>query len=218
MNESHFYLTLRVSFSHEAISQVVKVLLLYAWILSGFCHLKKVRGLRRTDAVSPCYGSRRVSAPHHQTLTSWSSAFQVCPDQTATLLSIQHTLLSTQLTLLSTRLTLLLQPFTGHCHSTPCSGSSSRSSNREQASLPSAPISLSSSSPYSLGVQLCWLCGGHFSPCLSVHTGPSVPEPGSSAAGHRRKVKGGSCLCLLLLQGVPVPCVFPQSSIIMLNK
>ena len=55
-------------------------------------------------------------------------------------------------------------------------------------------------------------------PCLSVHTGPSVPEPGSSVPGHRRKVKCGSCLCLLLLQGVPVPSVFPQSSIIMLNK
>ena len=55
-------------------------------------------------------------------------------------------------------------------------------------------------------------------PCLSVHTGPSVPEPGSSVPGHRRKVKCVSCLCLLLLQGVPVPSVFPQSSIIMLNK
>ena len=52
-------------------------------------------------------------------------------------------------------------------HPTLHSGNSSRSSNREQASLPSAPIRLSSSSPYSLGVQLCWLCGGPFIP-LSV--------------------------------------------------
>ena len=88
----------------------------------------------------------------------------------------------------------------------------------KQASLTSSPISLSSLSPHLLSIQLCWLCGVLSHPCLSVHTGPSVPEPGSSAPGHRRKVKGVSWLCLLLLQGVPVPSVFPQSSIIMLNK
>ena len=96
-----------------------------------------------------CYGSQRVSAPHPRTLSPASSALQVCPDQIPMLLL--------------TWLTLLLQPFTGHCHSTPCSGSSSRSSNK-QASLLSAPISLSSSSAQPLGVQLCWLCGGPFSP------------------------------------------------------
>ena len=91
------------------------------------------------------------------------------------------------------------------------SGSSSRSSNREQAS--SAPISISSSSPYSLSIQLCWLSGGPFSPGLSVHTGPSVPEPRSSVPGPRRKVEDGPCHSLPLLQGAPVPSVFPQPSV-----
>ena len=84
------------------------------------------------------------------------------------------------LMLLSTQLTLPLQPFSDNRTPTPArSGSSSRSSNREQASLPSAHLSLSSSSAHPLGVQLCWLCGVLSHPCLSVHTGPSVPEPGA---------------------------------------
>ena len=56
------------------------------------------------------------------------------------------------------------------------SGSSSRFSDK-QDSLPSAPIT--PSSPHPLSGQLCWLCGVLSHPCLSVHTGPSVPEPGT---------------------------------------
>ena len=91
-----------------------------------------------------------------------------------------HVCLDRILMLLSTQLTLPLQPFSDNRTPTPArSGSSSRSSNREQASLPSAHLSLSSSSAHPLGVQLCWLCGVLSHPCLSVHTGPSVPEPGA---------------------------------------
>ena len=86
-----------------------------------------------------------------------SSGLGVCPDQIPMLLS-------TQLTLLSTQLILLLQPFIdtpyqAHTHS----GSSSRSTDK-QDSLPSAPLSLSSSSTHPLGVQLCWFCVGPFTP------------------------------------------------------
>ena len=87
-----------------------------------------------------------------------SSAFQVCPDQTPMLLS--------------TRLTLLLQPFIDLPLPSPPIPPMFRKQLqvlREQASLPSAPISLSSSSPHLLGNPLCWLCGGPFSP-LSVYT------------------------------------------------
>ena len=88
------------------------------------------------------------------------------------------------------------------------SGSSSRFSDK-QDSLPSAPIT--PSSPHPLSGQLCWLCGVLSHPCLSVHTGPSVPEPGTwKGHGHRKKVEDGTCHHLLLLQGAPVPSVFPQ--------
>ena len=103
-----------------------------------------------------------------------SPAFQVCPDQTPMLLSIQ--------------LTFLLQPFIDLPLLSPPRPSMFRKQLqvlREKASLPFAPISLSSSSPHLFGIPLCWLCGGPFSP-LSINTGPSVPEPGSSVPGHRR--------------------------------
>ena len=91
-----------------------------------------------------------------------------------------------------------------HLHPPPHSQSSSRSSNK-QASLLSAPISLSSSSAHPLGVQLCWLCGGPFSP-LSVCTYWSLcPRAREQCTGHRRKVEEGTCHSLLLLQGPPCP-------------
>ena len=97
------------------------------------------------------------------------SSLRVCPDQTPTLLS--------------TQLTLPLQLFSDPSSH---SGSSSRSSDREQTSLPSAPLSLSSSTPTRCPAVLAlW---GPFSPRLSVHTGPSVPEPG---AVRRIRKKGG---------------------------
>ena len=122
-----------------------------------------------------------------------SPAFQVCPDQTPMLLSIQ--------------LTFLLQPFIDLPLLSPPIPSMFRKQLqvlREKASLPFAPISLSSSSPHLFGIPLCWLCGGPFSP-LSINTGPSVPEPGSSVPGHRRKMEDGTCHSLPLLQGAPCP-------------
>ena len=99
--------------------------------LHGFYHLQKVSGLRGTDAVLPVSNLHfNMFQPHiTRPLPPVSSGLWVCPDQTPTLLS--------------TQLTLLLQPFRDPpCQ--PCSGCSSRSSNREQASLLSAPTSLSS--------------------------------------------------------------------------
>ena len=84
------------------------------------------------------------------------------------------------------------------------------------ADCPHQPFQLIPLLTRCLDVLALWAILSHVR--LYVHTGPSVPKPGSIAAGHRKKVKGGSCLCLLFLQGVPVPSVFPQSSIIMLNK
>ena len=169
---------------------------------SGIYQLQKVRALRELMQPHLCPAMGPILVQPHITrpLPPVSSGLGVCPDQTPTLLSAQ-------LTLLSTQLTLLLQPFSDPSSH---SGSSSRSSDREQAS--SAPINTSSSSPYSLSIQLCWLCGVLSHPCLSVHTGPSVPEPGSSVPGHRR-VEDGTCHSHLFRQGAPVPSVFPQPSV-----
>ena len=136
----------------------------------------------------------------HITRPPASSALWVCPDQTATLLS--------------TQLTLLLQPF-----STPPPHVQETAKGQQTgffADCPHQPFQLVPLLTWCLAVLALWAVLSHIR--LYVHTGPSVQELGSIAAGHRRKVKGGSCLCLLLLQGVPVPSVFPQSSIIMLNK
>ena len=134
------------------------------------------------------HGSCPGSAPYPRSPPPALSSLRVCPDQTPTLLS--------------TQLTLPLQLFSDPSSH---SGSSSRSSDREQTSLPSAPLSLSSSTPTRCPAVLAlW---GPFSPRLSVHTGPSVPEPG---AVHRIQKEGGSCRSLWLLQGALVPSVFPQ--------
>ena len=148
-------------------------------------------------AMDPFLAQPHITRP----LPPASSAFQVCPDQTPMLLS--------------TQLTLLLQPFIDLPQPSPPIPSMFRKQLqvlREKASLPSAPISLSSSSPHLFSIPLCWLCGGPFSP-LSIHTGPSVPEPGSSVPGHRKKMEDRTCHSLPLLQGVPVPSVFPQLSV-----
>ena len=96
------------------------------------------------------------------------------------------------------------------------SGCSSRSLNREQASLPSAPISLSSSSleTHTNSRSSCAGFVGVLSQPPSVcNTGPSISEPGSRVPGHRRKVEDGICQSLLFLQGEPVILVFPQPSV-----
>ena len=69
VNESHFYLPLRVSFSHEFISMVTEVHDFYSfmlwtqWILSA----TEGEGLMWTDAVLAVssHGSHPGSAPHH---------------------------------------------------------------------------------------------------------------------------------------------------------
>ena len=63
--------------------------------------------------------------------------------------------------------------------------------------------------PPRLSIQLCWLCVGPFSPRLSVHTGPSVPESGSSAQDTRRWVLPFPPA----LPGGALPSVFPQPSV-----
>ena len=70
------------------------------------------------------------------------------------------------------------------------------------------PRSLSSSTPTRcVAVRALW---GPFSPPLSVHIGPSVPEPGSSAQDTEGR---RPCHSLPLLQGAPLPSVFPQPSV-----
>ena len=70
------------------------------------------------------------------------------------------------------------------------------------------PRSLSSSTPTRcVAVRALW---GPFSPLLSVHIGPSVPEPGSSAQDTEGR---RPCHSLPLLQGAPLPSVFPQPSV-----
>ena len=158
VKESHFYLPLRVSFSHEYIniSQVIKVCDFYnyiLWISYGFYHLQKVRGLRWTDAVSS-HGSRHDPAPHPLNLPPpLSSGLQICPDQTPC--CCLHSLPSSP---------SQLPPSPSH------SGSSFRSSDREQAFFffLSAPLSLPNSSPLSYPAVLV-LWGAPFSP-LSVCT------------------------------------------------
>ena len=170
------------------------------WTLNGFCHLQKLRGLRWTDGVSSCFGDHamdpvlvqpRITRPLRPT----SSGLQVCPDQT--------------LTLLSTQLTLLLQPFSSP---SPLTFRKQLQVLKEWASLLSSPISLSSSSPHLLSVQLCWLCGGPFSP-LSVCTYLSLCPRAREQCPRTHKVEDGPCHSLLLLQGAPVPSVFPQPSV-----
>ena len=138
----------------------------------------------------------------HITRPPASSALRVCPDQTATLLS--------------TQLTLLLQPFSTpppHVQET----AKGQQTNRFLCRLPSSAFP---AHPLTHSVSGCaGSVGDPFSRpsvCTYWSLCPKTREP--IAAGHRKKVKGGSCLCLLFLQGVPVPSVFPQSSIIMLNK
>ena len=117
-----------------------------------------------------------------------------------------HVCLDRILMLLSTQLTLPLQPFSDNRTPTPArSGSSSRSSNREQASLPSAHLSLSSSSAHPLGVQLCWLCGVLSHPCLSVHTGPSVQRKRTVSQGTEGRWKTGPAVPSSSSRGRPCP-------------
>lgn len=98
------------------------------------------------------------------------------------------------------------------------SGCNSMSSNGEQILLLYVPSSFFHLVPHTLDIQPHWLCGVLSHSHLSVHTAcPHVPEPGSSALGHRRKVKDGPCHSLLLLQGAPVPSVFPQPSVMRLT-
>ena len=125
-----------------------------------------------------CYGSQRVSAPHPRPLLPASSALKVCPDQIPMLLF--------------TQLTLLLQPFSDHAP-LPHSGCSSKSSNREQASFLSAPSAFPAH-PHTHSVSSHDDFAGILSHCcLSVHTGPSVSEPGRSVPRHRR-LKTSFCL------------------------
>ena len=142
--------------------KVIKVREFYImlWTLNGFCHPQKMSGLGWTDGLSPVSscGSCSGSAPHPRPPPPALSSLRVCPDQTPMLLS--------------TQLTLLLQPFIDLPLPSPPIPPMFRKQLqvlREQASLPSAPITLSSSSPHLLGNPLCWLCGGPFSP-LSVYT------------------------------------------------
>ena len=117
-----------------------------------------------------CYGSQRVSAPHPRTLSPASSALQVCPDQIPMLLL--------------TWLTLLLQPFSDYAPF-PHSGCSSRSSkNRLLSCLPPSAFPVHSHT-HSVSSH-DGFAGVLSHPCLSVHTGPSVSEPGSSVLGHRK--------------------------------
>ena len=139
-----------------------------------------------------------------------SSDLGVCPDQTPMLLSTQLTLLSTQFThLLSPSWTHLPPP---NLHPPPHSQSSSRSSNK-QASLLSAPISLSSSSAHPLGVQLCWLCGGPFSP-LSVCAYWSLCPRAREQCPRTQKEGGGWALPFppAPLGGVRALCLPPALS------
>ena len=131
--------------------------------------------------MSSC-GSCPGSAPNHRPPPPALSSLWVCPDQTPMLLS--------------TQLTLLLQPFLD-----PSShlGSSSRSSDREQASLPSAPAALPALPP--LGVWLCGLCGVLSHP-ICLHTGPSVPEPGAVC---RIQKEGGPAVPSRSSRGRPCP-------------
>ena len=103
------------------------------------------------------------------------SSLRVCPDQTPTLLS--------------TQLTLLLQPFSDPSSH---SGSSSRSSDREQASLPSAPLSLFISSSCAGSV------GSFLTPSVCAHWSLCPRARSSECTGHRRKVEDGTGHSLLL--------------------
>ena len=124
-----------------------------------------------------------------------SSSLQVCPNHI--------------LTLLSTQLTLLFQPA---LHRSPLSPHpiqdavlGPQTENRLLCHLPHQSLQLIPTPNQYLTVLDLW---GVLS--LSLHTGPSVPEPGSSVPAHRRKVEDGSCHSLLLLQRAPMPCVFPS--------
>ena len=180
---------------------------------SGFYQLQKVRALCEVMQSHLCPVMDPILVQPHITrpLPPASSDLGVCPDKTPTLLS-------TQLTLLSTQLTHLLQPFMDTpppppplCHHHIHKAAPGPQTNRLPCCLlPSAfPVR-----PHTHSVSSWAGSVGVLShPCLSVHTGPSVPEPGSSAPGHRRKVEDGTCHSLLLLQGAPVPSVCPQPSV-----
>ena len=132
-----------------------------------------------------------------------SSGFHVCPDQTPMLLSTQPT--------------LLLQPFIDLPLFSPPNPTMFRKQLqvlREQASLPSAPINLSSSSPHLLGIPLFWLCGAPFSP-LSVYTyWPLCPRAREQCA-RTQKEDGRRELPFPPTPpgGDSVPSVFPQPSV-----
>ena len=158
------------------------------WTLNGFCHPQKVRGLRWNDAVSPVSscGSCPGSAPYPRPLTPALSVLIRFP----------------------------------HCclHSSPSCPSPSQTPLHIQEAAPDPqtknrlPFPLPPSAfpaPPRLSIQLCWLCVGPFSPRLSVHTGPSVPESGSSAQDTRRWVLP----FLPALPGGALPSVFPQPSV-----
>ena len=183
---------------------------------SGFYQLQKVRALHELMQSYLCPAMDPILVQSHiiRPLPPASSDIGVCPDHTPTLLS-------TQLTLLSTQLTHLLQPFTDTsstrppppttlCHHHIQKAAPGPQTNRLPCHLPPSAF------PAHLHTHSVSSCAGSVGilshPCLSVHTGASVPEPGSSAPGPRRKVEDGTCHSLLLFQGAPVPSVFPQPS------
>ena len=140
-------------------------------------------------AMDPILVQPHITRP----LPPASSALGVCPNQTPTLLSTQLTTCS------SPSWTHLPPP---HLHPPPHSQSSSRSSTK-QASLLSAPISLSSSSPHPLGVQLGWLCGGPFSPASVCTHWSLCSEPGSSAQDTEGRWKKGPAIPSFSSRGRP---------------
>ena len=164
--------------------------------------------------LCPAMGLILVQPHITRPLPPASSDLGVCPDQTPTLLS-------TRLTLLSTQLTHLLQPFrdtspTDSAH--PHHSTTTTFTKQLQVLKQTGFLAICPLQPFQLICTPTWCpvvlaLRGPFSPLLSVHTDPSVPEPGSTAPGHRRKVEDGTCHSHLLLQGAPVPSVFPQPSV-----
>ena len=177
---------------------------------SGFYQLQKVRALHKLMQSYLCPAMDPILVQPHITrpLPPASSDIGVCPDQTPTLLS-------TQLTLLSTQLTHLLQPFTDT--PPPTSPPPTTTFTKQlQVLKQTGFLAVCSHQPFQFictatrcpAVLALW--GSFLTPvCLYILV-PSVPEPGSSAPGHRRKVEYGTCHSLLLFQGAQCPLSSPS--------
>ena len=193
VNELHFYLLLTVSFSHEFMSKVIEVHDFYNFMLWTWWILAPTEG----EGPYMNWCSLTCVQPW---IPSWFSP--ISPDPCL----LHHQLLGSVLIRLP-HCCLHRSPHApalyGHCPPPTPHPAPLRKQLQVLKQASSAPISLSSSSPHPLGIQLCWLCGGPFSPASVCTHWSLCSEPGSSAQDTEGRWKTGPAIPSFSSRGRP---------------